>query len=560
MGEGGSTSSRDREMDASSVARQHGLLLLGADQPLGSASCLKDDCRAEITPTDICCSEHGDILGRQPPQPMTWAWFVRLLPGFVAMTAIPFAARYDTPFIVFGIWSAIGAAICWLVAFRWHETGRVLPIGWCVAAAVTAVIRLLDMHPEWSSVEGLAAWLELVLVTSAIGVSLWLCFRLAAALHVVDPRTGYHDANDEAIILPHVGMTRGVLTAVALCVAAFVSDSRLLSRVSSDADAIAPWLWRSALFSTFGTVLGVLGVCLFRSWAVVDTALKPLVRVPDRPHRLRWSDNFIARASQDGKRSLGKGGGLAVVTAAETVVHLVLGAAHMVEVLIRATINKVARFLTLVARHIAATLRFVLRTIISSGRTFLAVLARYSRGMGIPGVAIVAATYATWYSATHELHYLHDGPISDVALGAGFGLGAAFLVFVAWGSMTGEPVGRSARSVKNLVEYRGGAAVLFVVAAGLIDGVAGGLGAGPMRVGPITVFGGILLIVVTNLYLWNDRRQRTDQSSPSMVDEPSYNPTRASVAVESGPPAGREGHHATDRLQYSGGDDATPQQ
>jgi hypothetical protein len=492
---------------------------------------------------------------------MTWAWFVRLLPGFVAMTAIPFAARYDTPFIVFGIWSAIGAAICWLVACRWHETRRVLPIAWCVAAAVTAVIRLLDMHPEWSSVEGLAAWLELVLVTSAIGVSLWLCFRLSAVLPVVDPRSGYQDANDEAIILPHVGMTRGVLTAVALCVAAFVSDSRLLSRVSSDADAIAPWLWRSALFSTFGTVLGVLGVCLVRSWAVVDTAMKPLVGMPDSPRRLRWSEDANARASRNGKRSLGKGGGIAVVTAAETAVHLVLGAAHMVAVLILATINKFARFLKLVARHIAATLRFVLRTIINAGRTFLAVLARYSRGMGIPGVALVAATYATWHSATHELRYLHDGPISAVALSAGFGLGAALLVFVAWGSMTGAPVGLSARSVKNLVEQRGGATVLFVVAAGLIDGIAGWLGAGPMSVGPITIVGGILLIVVTaNLYLWNRLRQRTDQSSPSMVDEPSYNLTRASVAVESGPQAGREGHHATDRLQYSGGEDATPQQ
>jgi hypothetical protein len=509
MGEGGSTSSRDRQRDATNMARQRSLLLLGADQFVGSARCLKADCHADITPTNVCCPEHGDVLERQPLQPMRWPWVVRLLPGLVAITAISFAARFDTPFIVFGIWSAIGAAICRLIAFRWRETGRVLPLGWCVAAGMAAVIRLLDMHPEWSSVEGLAAWLELVMVTSAIGVSLWLCFRLSALMHVVDPGSGYRDADDTH---PCVGMTRGLLTVVALCLAAFVSDSRLLSRVSSDADAITPWLWWSALFSVIGTVLGVLGVCLFRSWVEVDTDVKPLTKPPVARRSLRWSKNAIARADEDGKRSLGERGVIAVVKVVETAVYLVVGAARLMVVLIVATFNTVARLLTLIARHIVATLRSVSRTIISSGRIFLAVLARYVRGTGIPGVALVVATYATWSSATHETHYLHRGPMRDVAIGALFGLAAALLIFLAWRLMTGASVGASRQSMSNVVADRGMAAGLFVVTAGWIDGIAGRFGPGSMSVGPITLVGSILLIAGT-AWLYSGKPAATEEAS-----------------------------------------------
>ena len=283
--------------------------------------------------------------------------------------------------------------------------------------------------------------------------------------------------------------------------------------MTKDRDWIVHWLHRAATISAIGTIVGVLAACLFRSWHRVDSTVHPLFGTPTAPERPRWRDDEVARADEDLRRTWIENLGIAATTAAETAVNLVQRAAYLAAAIETAMINKIAAFGALSARHAAMTVRFAGRTGVETVYVVPAVVRRFVRAVGLPTVALAAGIYATWGSATRITSYLHDGPIVDAIAGVGLGIVSVALVFVAWGSMIGGPVGPIAQSVSNIIANVGAQAGLFVVAAGWVDGLAGSLGVGPMRVGPVTIVGTVILAAAVFRASARPRRVATPDES-----------------------------------------------
>ena len=388
----------------------------------------------------------------------------------------------------------VGAGLSGIVLLalplRFFSTSRVLAVGgWTIVFGVAAVWR-----------EGiLSPYAERLIVAGAAGGMLLALVATAAA----DETVNSHDGSRRVLAL-----LLGSAVAVALYLLVLSSDPGV---VSSEVSGILV----DALLGLVGASLGLVALTGLRR-GVHFAHYDPPVVLPKRlespsvsrpseptgrpdalrslPERLADAMSVvgarIAKTAADGCEALLKGAwwllNLAIVAAvlARHVLGVWLTRARMALVL---ALSHALRELYFAAVAVGWAIRDWATTSILGIATLLAAAI----------MAIVACGWFEDYLVGGSLLY---GPLGLVL--AGFA--SAELVLL-WWALTKWPLRQVGESAQHTSERAGPTAFLGLLLIGWIDGLAGVLGAGPIRPGLLTITGTVVLAIITYVYLGRRR-------------------------------------------------------
>lgn len=486
-------------------------LRLGDEPPEPTSGCPAPDCdAADLTPVDLYCRTHERFLPGATDRPSRSRWLLANAVRVAVCAALLLTAHLDAGLPVALVAVAIGWAVLALPVRRYRLAYRYTSAAWAVACLFAA---LWWGHPN--------GWIAMTVLVGLV----WLAYVAVGAGH-------------------RGGAEGGAAVSFALAaIAAFGwAGLRLVRLWRPGWDPFAEEAVLAAAIVGFGSALltAVIGAVLDRA-GPVNRVTEPVLRRPRRPSPPAWrpgsgrldswrldSGRLDSGHPGSGRVARGRPVGPAdrlarLVTrllrrALEAAVRIGLGAVASFRYFLYACamvtvvlVNWLHRGLVLARRRLLRAVHTAKAILVDGVRIAGRTLLRSVRVVLLCAGLIGAAAGAAFVAADHARRYLVGGSLA--ALG-GLGLtalGGAVALTLAWMLLCGLPWRISVRSVAHSAGIASANGLLLLAAGGWVVGVPGLLGAGPIRVGWLTVTSTAVLVAAT---LWSQALRRRPPAHP----------------------------------------------
>ena len=495
-------------------------VVLGHEQPRHVEECNRRDCHAS-QPWDIFCPVHEHLLflgassdsSRWKPR-----WFLAHFSRLGLVGVFVLAARWNSPIPLFALSVTVTTYVLYMVTRNYWLTRGALRYGFIMAAGIWTILRvIIPVRADHRSIDLVLSWAPLVACSTA-AVILWHPTRIF-----------FHEqlALNRASKL----VAGGLLFSLTLLILAHTTNGRrqglswgIPHTATSRLRQLAPVSLTLALVAAFVSTWWASRVIV--SEAIIADEPSPTEEIPDQ---IRWSDT--------------------TPTGLATTPQLSIGARISREVLalvgvLRTTLERTADFVLATAatiRHeiataatiFAAARRFYLEALTNGILGALRCIAWLGLRVGVPLLAAVVSTAASWNFADNTTKYFRKpDPYTGVqlVLYAGFSALLALLaVFIAWTVVSGcerHNMARSAATATWIIAPR--LLLVFTVGSIAVEIVSALFGLSPIRFGPLTFIATIFIV----LLFFVDKYKRARQLSPQSTSQLDPNESSTSAGLE----------------------------
>ena len=462
-------------------------------------------------PTDLYCLRHDRFLPLINAGLPFRATFIIVLSGAV-YACFELTARLDSLIPVYIIYALAGLEAVALPLRHYAGTFGAVILIWLAASVVPIGFRLtaIRAHP------GIAAALAVTTTTVLTG---YVIFEL-----LLD----YRGEGDTAL-------RRSRTVAVALATGLIISAGSgladlwlfLNSRLWPGYEArTAEILLFVALGALAASVLLAASAAFIHGVLAVDRQV-PQLRPPKRPDLVHWDwrlpprdpsvpgdvVDHIAGIFASAVYVSSDAALLAAAAASRVAVNAILLAVYRVRRFMVAVINVVIKVAILVARFLAAALQYAFRT---GWRAFLAAVkaCRFVLiSVAVPAAALGGAGWLILAAAELTRRYLVTGSLIALAELGAFAVTAVAALAVAWIIAAGQRLSKSRASLERSASATLGYGLLLLAVGGILLGLPGTLGYGPIRLGWVTLGANAVLLLATAITRLRNRAGRTAPGS-----------------------------------------------
>jgi hypothetical protein len=468
-------------------------LRLGLEKANPVKGCSEEDCDpSSLTSVDVFCETHGRFLPTAGVLPKGLVAAAVNVGRASVCAAFVLAAQAKTSFPLFLVGVLVAVAVL-LPPLRLYP------------------IAIRSAFACWM----LAAWLTFFSSTTALPfqrrlvIGALVLLSVAATVHLgpVAARS-----SRDTLLLPHNEMSVTARVRGYVAASAAVLPTAALSWIAL-ALIEAAWGTSTALLREFLLVTVVGAVAAVVLTAVVYGILYSGNRVefslhkplgwPRRPGSLTWSlDRW--RPNETRVRGLadyiGREVTLLLFQVAQISILVLRSAVQFARLLVYAAVyllvsgfNAVISVIMWIAQWMASVFVGAIKSVVSAAQVLGNAVPHTFRVIVLPVVSVAYAAVLTVFWSRRTFAYLVDGTAWALVGSLLSAVGAVMLLVTAWIALSGMPVGTAVRSANRTLAISGANALVLLAVGGWAVGLAGTLGLGEVRVGPVTITASVIL-------------------------------------------------------------------
>lgn len=497
------------------------------ESPTAVEACRLNSCDRGSRPfvTDLYCPGHGRFLPLIAAPPGLRA-FVAVFSSLLIYGAFELTAQTDSWMPVYLVYSAIFLCFVAIPLRHFHRTATVASLIWVFGSLVPAISRVTPGHIQ--------VIMAAVIVVSASAV---LTYCAIAGTSSVD---SYRTPRRENRAIRR-------LIAAALIVAAWSALAGVLVRYSAH---VLPGA-ESGL-STVALIIALICVAIAALIAGVSGAVLGVGRVrtqvpritnPGRPAWAPPNTRSPGARTYQAENALDTMLGtffwvmyLIVVAAGNALVIVGRVAAHGIALGGYALACAIIAVINLLIRIVILTARWARAAIVVTARMAWTAVITACRGMAdsivgvlVPSGALFGTPWLVLAMASQSRQYLRHGSIATLGLLVALLVVVSALLLGAWVILANQHPRESFSSAGRSIPITVGYGLVALLVGGLLLGIPGELGYGPIRLGVITF--ALLGIAVIAVLLRRTGRRTDRAASVPVPDPPAHNGRRWSVAV-----------------------------
>lgn len=479
-------------------------LRLGFEHGDVSEHCPVEGCTAP-RPIDVYCPEHSTLLIFQSAPGVRRRWLFANILRVVAIGVVGLGAEWVSAVPIFLV-TAVAAAGILLIRLRGYRFARAVAfVAWAAIASFVLLINVLDISAHDRTA-------VLVCTFLALAVLAWGFLLARGSSYVIDDEELPDEVGRQAVI--------GVVATVGAAPAALILWW-ITSDVIDAPDLVNNWLLGAAAGAAVGAVMIAAVASAVRSYKKIDAGVARMFHRRADPQRLDWATRPKSVLERRRSAAIGKQASHLELFALRLQVALASSASGFANI-VRLAGTRFLNFIIDIAetfhgalvrsrRRFRMTLEYMGRCLNQALRVLVELGTRALRAVFLPLVGLALAALGAWWCADNLIAYLNDGPLLDAVLAALAGVLVLVGCFLAWAAWANAPIRAALRVEVETLETISPDALLMLVAGGWLLGIAGWLGFGPVRPGPITIGATVLLLaVVLTQWHWGDEEHEVD--------------------------------------------------
>jgi len=478
-------------------------LRIGLEKAGPVSGCPEQGCdTSALTTVDLYCETHGRFLPA-----------ARVIPGKLVAAAINVAR----------------AAVCaaFVLAAQIKTSLPLFLVGVLVAAVVLLPpLRLYPIALRWAlACWALATTLTLILSWTSLTAQRIAVLTLLMVLTVI---TAIHlgplsaESSGQALLEGDgarsvTARVRGYVAASAAILPVALTGWLTLVLLQMAWPVDTGWIRGFLLTAGIGTIAVagltaiVFGILFYGN--TVDFSFRRPLGQPREPRPLTWSlarwrptrisDRDLAdRVSRDVTMLLFQIA-QALVVLGRSAVHFARFLLYAAVSLLSTGVNAVLSAMLWAALWVASVLVGAAQSLRGAVRVLGITIPHTLRVVVLPVVSMAYAAALTMFWSRRTYAYLVDGTAWALVESLLAAAGAVLLLTATWTALSGLPVRATVRSATRTLAIFGANALVLLAVGGWAVGLAGTIGGGQIRVGPVTITASVILLAA---WLWSRRR------------------------------------------------------